>query len=115
MLKVKLLIPLCMLMSSMTFSQYPNVMIGNMANPEEPAIAINPKNPGQMVAGANIDLYYTSGDGGLTWQEGNMVSSYSVFGDPCLLVDTAGNFYYFHLSDPPLGNWIDRIVCQKST
>jgi hypothetical protein len=36
-------------------------------------------------------------------------------GDPCLLVDTAGNYYYFHLSDPSFGTWIDRIVCQKST
>jgi hypothetical protein len=30
-------------------------------------------------------------------------------------VDTNASFYYFHLSNPPDGNWIDRIVCQKMT
>lgn len=114
MLKIKLSFLLCMFMSGTAFSQYPNILIGNTSMPEEPAIAINPKNPGQLVAGANMDLFYTSGDGGLTWQGGTLTSSYSVYGDPCLLVDTAGNYYYFHLSDPSFGSWIDRIVCQKS-
>ena len=36
-------------------------------------------------------------------------------GDPVLDVDTAGHIYFFHLSNPDAGNWIDRIVCQKST
>ncbi len=115
MLKNKLLILLFLLTSSMAFSQYPNVVIGNMEDPEEPTIVLNPKNPGRVVAGANINLFYTSGDNGLTWQEGNLASSYGVMGDPCLFVDTAGNYYYIHLSDPPFGSWIDRIVCQKST
>jgi hypothetical protein len=114
-LKDRLSVLLFILMSSMGFAQFPNIMIGNMSMPEEPSIAIHPKNPGQLVAGANVDLYYTSGDGGLTWQEGTLTSNYGVYGDPCLLADTAGNFYYFHLSDPPFGSWIDRIVCQKST
>jgi hypothetical protein len=30
-------------------------------------------------------------------------------------VDTLGSFYFFHLSNPASGNWIDRIICQKST
>ncbi|MBK7008266.1 MAG: exo-alpha-sialidase [Saprospiraceae bacterium] len=29
-------------------------------------------------------------------------------------MDTAGDFYFFRLSNPPTGSWIDRIVCQKS-
>ena len=46
-----------------------------------------------------------------------MVSPYGVWGDPCIFSDTSGSFYYIHLSNPPAdsGNWIDRIVCQKST
>lgn len=32
-----------------------------------------------------------------------------------IAVDTAGDFYFFHLSNPPFGNWIDRIVCQKTS
>jgi hypothetical protein len=34
-------------------------------------------------------------------------------GRPVMLA-TAGAFYFFHLSNPPEGSWIDRIVCQKT-
>lgn len=44
-----------------------------------------------------------------------MKSSYGVWGDPIILSDTAGHFYFFHLSTPADGHWIDRMVCQKST
>jgi len=103
-------------LGNMAFSQYPNVTIyWGVYRAEEPSIAINPKNQGQLVAGSNMDLFYASVDGGLTWQEGHLTSSYGVYGDPCLVADTAGNFYYFHLSNPSSGTWIDRIICQKST
>jgi hypothetical protein len=115
MIKVKFLILFFLFQCSMAFSQFPNVMIGSTQMPEEPSIAINPKNPGQLVAGANINFFYTSVDGGLSWLEGGLSSGYGVMGDPCLLIDTAGTYYYFHLSDPAIGSWIDRIVCQKST
>jgi hypothetical protein len=45
-----------------------------------------------------------------------MQSSLGVYGDPCLVIDTLGYIYYFHLSYPqnnPL-LWLDRIVCQRS-
>jgi len=96
-------------------AQYPNILIGTNNTPEEPSIMINPKNTNQVVAGSNIDNYYYSGDGGLTWQEGLLNSTYGVWGDPVIDVDTNGDFYFFHLSNPQSGNWIDRIVCQKST
>jgi hypothetical protein len=38
-----------------------------------------------------------------------------VSGDPCIVSDKFGNFYYLHLSNPQEGNWLDRIVCQKSS
>ena len=115
MLKRKLPVLLFMLMSSMAFPQFTNVMVGNTAMPEETSIFINPKNPDQLVAGANITEYYSSIDGGLSWLEGSLSSSFGVYGDPCVQVDTAGNYFFFHLSNPSFGNWIDRIVCQKST
>ncbi|MBN1198797.1 MAG: T9SS type A sorting domain-containing protein [Bacteroidales bacterium] len=95
--------------------QFQNVMLGNQFYPEEPSIIINPHNTNQVVAGANITNYYYSMDGGATWNQGVLTSSYGVWGDPCLIVDTAGDFYYFHLSNAPSGSFIDRIVCQKST
>jgi len=111
----KVLVVFFFLVGLMGYAQYPNVVIGDTQSPEETSIAINPKNPNQVVAGANIDLFYSSDDGGITWQGGNLTSTYSVYGDPCLFSDTAGNFYFIHLSNPSFGNWIDRIVCQKST
>jgi hypothetical protein len=115
MLKSKAFFLLFMLTGSLAYSQFVNVQIGSNNAPEEPSIAIDPKHPGKVVAGANIDVFYSSANGGFTWQEGNLTSNYGVYGDPCLIVDTAGNFYYFHLSSPTTGAWIDRIVCQKST
>jgi hypothetical protein len=109
------IIPALSFLVSGASGQYQNVLIGSYYYPNEPSIMISPKNPDIIVAGANTDIYYYSADGGLTWDEGYLSSPYGVWGDPCIIVDTAGSFYYFHLSNPPSGNWIDRIVCQKST
>jgi hypothetical protein len=73
-------------------------------------IAINPSNPQNLAAGANLDYYYYSTNGGSTWTQGNLSSSYSVSGDPCVVYDAAGSLYYGHLTYP-----LDRIVIQKST
>ncbi|NOX46817.1 MAG: T9SS type A sorting domain-containing protein [Chlorobi bacterium] len=99
------------------FAQHQNVVIDNSGSPEEPSIYVNPKNTDQLVGGANINNVYSSNDGGLTWNTGTLVSQQNgVYGDPCLIVDTTGSYYFFHLSIPPYpGNFIDRIVCQKST
>lgn len=97
-------------------AQHFNVMIddvGSSYQPEEPSIVIDPLNTDHLVGGSNINNYYISTDGGYTWAHQLMTSSYGVWGDPCLVVDTESNFYYFHLSNPPAGNWIDRIVCQR--
>jgi len=99
-----------------TSAQYDNILISTISSPNEPSIIINPRNTDQLVAGANISSYYYSFDGGYNWTCGNLVSEQNgVWGDPCLIVDTAGYFYYIHLSSPPEeeGEWIDRIVCQK--
>jgi hypothetical protein len=92
-----------------------NIMISNSQFPEEPSIMIDPKNPNVVIAASNLNNYYISTDTGYTWVKHDLTSSYGVWGDPALMVDTAGHFYFFHLSDPPNGNWIDRIVCQKTT
>lgn len=99
----------------LSFGQFPNIQIGNQFYPNEPSIMINPINPDHLVAGSNLNIYYYSNDGGNTWSQGNLSSTYGVWGDPCIIADTNGHFYFFHLSNPSGGNWIDRIVCQKST
>ena len=101
---------------SPVLAQIPNIMISSQNAPEEPSIAIDPANPRRIIAGANLQSYFYSNDGGSTWGNGILNSSINgVWGDPCLVVDTLGYYYYFHLSNPPAGCWIDRIVCQRST
>lgn len=104
---------------------FTNVLIaqGQKSNPYgpcEPTICVNPTNPLNVAAGAIMDRYYWSQDGGRTWQSGALASSHGVFGDPVLVADAQGNFYYAHLSDPEGKQWageklLDRIVVQKST
>ena len=91
-----------------------NVMISDAYHPNEPSIIMNPKNPAQVFAAANLSSYYISLDTGKTWTSHQMTSNSGVWGDPALLIDTSGAFYYFHLSNPPVGTFVDRIVCQKS-
>ncbi len=88
--------------------------------PCEPSIFINPLNTKNIVAGSVIDFVHTSFDGGKTWQTKHLKSKYGIWGDPCVVADYKGNFYYFHLSDPEGINWrsekvLDRMVVQKST
>jgi hypothetical protein len=119
--KIIFTILLTLLMCYNLHAQYTNVTIftpGLTMAPEEPSICINPKNTNFLVAGANLNYVSYSTNGGLNWaaQYALVSSSYGVWGDPCIICDTTGAFYYFHLANPPSpGNWIDRIVIQKST
>jgi hypothetical protein len=97
-----------------TFGQYENIVISNIYGPNEPSISMNPRNPDLLLAGANTNSYYYSIDGGHNWTRGTLTSAENgVWGDPCIIVDTTGAFYFLHLSNPASGNWIDRIVSQK--
>ncbi len=96
-------------------AQPTNIMIGSLGQPEEPSIYINSVNPSIIMAGANIDKMYLSLDTGRTWALDTLESKSGVWGDPCIISDTAGDFYFLHLAAPPAssGHWIDRIVSQK--
>ncbi len=97
-------------------AQHVNVEISNAFSPNEPSICIDPAQPGRIVAGANLNSIYYSSDTGRTWVAQTVNSTYGVWGDPVISIDTQGNFLFLHLSNPPSGgSWIDRIVCQKST
>lgn len=87
--------------------------------PCEPSIAINRKNPSQIVAGSVLKFVHRSPDGGRTWETKTLESKLGVYGDPCLVADGIGNFYYLHLGDPEGSGWLsdrflESIVIQKS-
>ncbi len=103
------------IISGLIHAQHSNILISKIDNPNEISIALNKDNLSEMIAGANIASLYTSVNGGVTWNRSEQKSSYGVWGDPVVGIDWEGNYYHFHLSKPEDGNYIDRIVCQKST
>src|SRR4030095_10365433 len=117
-MKIPFFLLLALILVNLPFSQskYQNIMISNENEPNEPTIAINPIDPNNIVAAANIDNYFYSLDGGLTWSVRRSVSDDGVWGHPCIISDHRGNFYYFHLSNSYTngGAWLDRMICQKS-
>ena len=109
---------LAFVFASNIIPQHLNVRVdaANSNQPEEVSIAINPTNSNQIAAAANINHFFRSSDGGLTWQTSFLTSSFGVWGDPSVIYDELGNLYFGHLSNPPFpGYWIDRIVVQRST
>lgn len=106
-------------------SKFKNVMIaasapGDGYGPCEPTICVNPKNTKQVAAGAILNRYYWSEDGGLSWNAGKLESTSGVYGDPVIIADWKGNFYYAHLSDPEKQGWssprlLDRIGIERSS
>ena len=100
---------LVLLINVVTQAQHPNIQIGFSNEwPNEPSICMNPSNPDEILIGAIPDNYYTTNDGGLSWQHGVITSTYGVNGDPVVLADNSGNFYYFHLVPD-----LSRVVCHK--
>ncbi len=114
---IRNLILVLLILPSITLTQYKNIKVNSISNnPEEVSIAINPRHPNNLVAGANINNYYYSFDGGISWINKEISDSKNgVWGDPVLIFDNNGAAYFFHLSRPTNSQWIDRIVCQRST
>lgn len=89
---------------------------GSGFSPCEPSVAISRTNPDVIVAGAVLDNVMVSQDGGKTWQQSRLKSEFGVYGDPTVISNAAGEFFYFHLANPgPQDRWLERLVCQKST
>jgi hypothetical protein len=112
-----------MLVSIEVFSQNKNTLLDQQPvsqyTPQQPVIAINPKNPKNMVAVAMTDNLYHTMDGGQTWTKSKIQSKYGVSGDPMLVADNKGNFFLAHLANPSgedqeKNSGSNRIVVQKS-
>ncbi len=81
----------------------------------EPSIFVNPHNTNEIIAGSVMNDYYYSKDGGQTWKSKSIKSRKNgVNGDPCMLIDNEGNYYYFHLSNLDGTSLIGGIVCERS-
>jgi hypothetical protein len=108
-----------------TFGQFKNIKLDEQteSNPYvcEPSIAINPRNTDNIVAASVLNNIYVTKDAGSTWQKIKVESPFGVYGDPSLITDSKGIFYFFHLSDPTHGTGgydsekLDRIVVQESS
>ena len=114
----------CMVLSLSTSAQMKNIKLAELTEgisiPMGVSIAINHKDPKNLIAGAGLNRVMATVDGGKTWNETKMASTFGAGGDPVLIADTKGNFFYFHLSDangkgPDDDGWLDRIVCHTST
>ncbi len=116
MLKLHLIFGISLLFVRVHYCQsiHQNILIDDRFSPEEPSICFNSKNKDNIVVGTNLNHLFQSEDGGYTWSKKQVKSSYGIWGDPVIACDTNGHFYFLHLSNDPKGNWIDRIVCQKS-
>jgi len=115
-----LILTFLFLQTTQGFSQIKNVILPlpkaatYFYSQVEPSIYINPNDPSKIVAGSVMNDYYYSKDSGLTWKAKSMYSRYGVNGDPCLLVDQKGFYYYFHLSSLKGERLKGGIVCQRS-
>ena len=116
------------LINTNLFPQYLNVDFGvtGYSFPNEPAIMINPKNTNQIVVGTNyfyitgtdtaLSSYYYSTNGGTNWQGGPLFSTKArTAGDPVIIVDTNGAFYFITLTNWGRSDWLDNLFCLKST
>lgn len=80
----------------------------------EPSIYINQNNTNEIIAGSVMNDYYYSTDGGKTWTAKSIKSKWGVNGDPCMLIDNAGRYYYFHLSNIEGEPLVGGIVSERS-
>ena len=106
---------------SLAYPQYTNVRVSSLISssppsfpPEEVTIAVNPTDPMNLIAGANLRYVYFSTDGGWSWTENQLPSG--TWGDPCVIFDANGHAYYAHLANlPSPGYFIDRITVHRSS
>ncbi len=64
-----------------------------------PSVAVNPRRPENIVAvGSQGNIFFTK-DWGKTWSRSNAGEGGNA-GNPAVISDDKGNYFYFHLSDP---------------
>ena len=116
-----LIIPIMLIFHLVGYGQFKNVKLPipkkatYYYSQVEPSIYINPNNTNEVIAGSVLNDYYYSVDGGLNWKSKSIKSKKNgVHGDPCMLIDDKGNYYYFHLSNIDGKTLVGGIVCERS-
>src|SRR6188768_1470886 len=104
-----------------SFSQFKNIRIETVVagNTIDPGIAINPKNPKNIVVVSSPGQVSYTLDAGATWQNSTLNSPWGIYGGAIILADNKGDFYALYLSDESgegLRNekCLDYVVCQVS-
>ncbi|MBT1702522.1 sialidase family protein [Chryseosolibacter indicus] len=91
-----------LIITSTSLAQFKNIRLDEQSQETEhvnqPCIAINPRNTLNVVAASNSGSVYATKDGGVNWQKINVTSSSGSYGDPAIVCDLKGTFYFFHLS-----------------
>jgi hypothetical protein len=110
---MRTLLATIVMLHSVAAAQFQNIRVSNpsSSDPEEATIAINPANPLNLAAGANIRYTYYSTDGGQTWTQGQL--PVPTWGDPSVVFDGRGTLYYSHLTN--VLYFIDRLTVHRST
>src|SRR5688572_14324213 len=108
-----------MLLAFSSFAQFKNIRIDDTVNVTASGVAINPRNPKNVVVVSSPDQVFYTLDGGATWQKSKLSSIWGVFGNATVVADDKGSFYSFYLSNEGgqgLTNdkCLERVVCQVS-
>ncbi|MBI1769245.1 MAG: exo-alpha-sialidase [Bacteroidetes bacterium] len=107
---------LILFISLNSFSQFKNIKLAEQDDksypPADPSIAINKRNPKNIVAVTGRNRVIITSDGGQAWTTTEIKSSFGVYGKPAVISNSKGHFFYFHLSDP--GGKGRGIVCRNS-
>src|SRR5688572_6108638 len=81
------------MMSTPVSAQFKNLKI---EDGEGGSIAINKKNPKNLVAVTSMGTVYYSIDGGLSWKKTKVESTAGIHGQPLLVTDDKDNFFITH-------------------
>ncbi|MBL7858680.1 MAG: exo-alpha-sialidase [Cyclobacteriaceae bacterium] len=98
-------------------AQFKNILLDpglGAESPKAPTVAINPKNPKNIVAIASPGTLYYSMDGGLAWKKNAVTTAFGIAGSPVLLANGKGTFFLVHRSAPAGDQKTTHIVCHVS-
>ncbi len=100
------------------FAQFKNAVLqtgtSEGPSPTDPSIAINPKNPKNMVATASPNYIYYTVDGGLAWRKTTIAYADGVEGNLVVIATSKGDFYLFHRSAFTTEKKSNHLVCHVS-